>query len=88
MSTPKDDQDWLALVAGQSVPDADPDTIREARALRDAILAAQDETAPAPDPPAYARLLARLRQEGLLLPSSPDSCGLSSGLKGTSSSVS
>jgi hypothetical protein len=71
MSTPKDDSDWLALVAGQAVPDADPDTIREAHALRDAILTAQDETAPPPDPAAYARLLARLRREGLL-PPSPD----------------
>jgi hypothetical protein len=71
MSTPKDDNDWLALVAGQSVPDADLDTIREAQALRDAILAAQDEAAPPPDSAAYNRLLARLRREGLL-PPSPD----------------
>jgi hypothetical protein len=45
--------------------------LREARALRDTILAAQDETAPPPDPVTYERLLARLRQAGLL-PPAPD----------------
>jgi hypothetical protein len=30
----KDTQDWLAALSGQSVPDANPEIVREARALR------------------------------------------------------
>ena len=34
----QDDQDWLDLLAGKSVPDADPNTVREARIFRAALL--------------------------------------------------
>ena len=59
----QDDDDWLALVAGQSVPDADPMTQREARALREAILAQQNRDSQAADHAAFERLLARLQRE-------------------------
>ena len=35
----KDDQDWLDLLAGQSVPNADPNTVRDAQIFRGALLA-------------------------------------------------
>ncbi len=43
-SITKDDKDWLAILSGQSVPDATFDTIREARALRMVLLATEEET--------------------------------------------
>jgi hypothetical protein len=59
----QDDDDWLALVAGQAVPDADPTTQREARALREAILAEQHRDCQAADHAAFDGLLARLQRE-------------------------
>jgi ElaB/YqjD/DUF883 family membrane-anchored ribosome-binding protein len=35
----KDDRDWLKLLAGQEVPNADPNTLRETRGLREAVRA-------------------------------------------------
>ncbi len=35
----KDNQDWLDLLAGQSVPDADPNTVHDAQIFRGALLA-------------------------------------------------
>jgi hypothetical protein len=67
--TAKDDQDWFALLTGKAVPDAHPDTVREAQAIRQAVLA---ESATAPEATAdeagLQRLLGRLEQEGLLTP--------------------
>ena len=67
--TPKDDQDWFALLTGKSVPDAHPDTVREAQAIRQAVLA---ESATVPEATAdeagLQRLLGRLEHEGLLTP--------------------
>ena len=39
----KDDQDWLDLLAGQSVPDADTNTVRDAQIFRGALLAHADK---------------------------------------------
>jgi len=65
----RDDEDWLALLAGKSVPDAHPDTVKEAQELRRAI---QAEAGIQPEPVAeqagLERLLGRLEQEGLLQP--------------------
>ncbi len=73
MQTNHDDQDWLALVAGDDVPGANPDTIREAQALRTAILSIQRQEASLPtDPTTLKRLLARLKIEGLLPSDSRD----------------
>jgi len=40
----KDDQDWIDLLGGQSVPDANPKTVREAQIFRAALLAHADKT--------------------------------------------
>ncbi|HID99690.1 MAG TPA: hypothetical protein EYP59_05295 [Thiotrichaceae bacterium] len=40
----KDDQDWIDLLAGQSVANADPKTVREAQIFRAALLAQADRT--------------------------------------------
>ncbi len=40
----KDDQDWIDLLAGQSVANADPKTVREAQIFRAALLAQADKT--------------------------------------------
>ena len=39
----KNDQDWITLLAGQSVADADPKTVREAHIFRAALLAHADK---------------------------------------------
>lgn len=67
--TAKDDRDWFALLAGKSVPDAHPDTVREAQAIRRAVLA-ESATPPeaAADQAGLERLIGRLDQEGLLTP--------------------
>lgn len=70
--TDKDDQDWFALLTGQSVPDAHPATAREAQALRRAVLA--EHATPVDEGSGRAgleRLLFRLRREGLLTPRRP-----------------
>jgi hypothetical protein len=67
----RDDRDWLDLLAGREVPDADPRTAREARLLRESLLAgaAADATEPPPvpehDPAREARLLEGARRAGL-----------------------
>ena len=65
----RDDEDWLALLAGQSVPDAHPDTVKEAQELRRAIQAeAGIESESVADQAGLERLLGRLEQEGLFKP--------------------
>lgn len=70
-----DDDHWFALLTGHEVPEAHPETVREAQLLRQTILAEASEAA---SPPATAevpagldRLLGRLRAEGLLTPRQP-----------------
>lgn len=62
----KDDQDWIDLLAGQSVPDADPETVREAQVFRAALLAhsekSKDDTE-MPHPAIWEKLLARIEIE-------------------------
>jgi hypothetical protein len=71
-----DDHDWLALLTGQSLPEANPATAREAAALRAAILAEHTGFEDAADTTAAAdRLLFRLKQEGLLAPQPPSRWG-------------
>jgi len=68
----KDDQDWFALLTGQSVPDAATDTVREAQALRRAVLAEHATPADtATDQAGLDRLLFRLQRAGLLTPRRP-----------------
>ena len=64
---PKDDQDWLDVLAGHEVPDADPKTRREAELIRAAILAhhADDSSDPTAEETEHAwqQLQFRLRRE-------------------------
>ena len=66
----QDDQDWLDLLAGKSVPNADLNTVKDARIFRAALLAQaqRPKTAPAemPYPPILAKVLNRLETEGYL----------------------
>ena len=68
----QDDQDWLDLLAGKSVPNADLNTVKAARIFRAALLAQaqRQKTAPAemPYPPILAKVLNRLETEGYLQP--------------------
>ena len=68
----QDDQDWLDLLAGKSVPNADLNTVKDARIFRAALLAQaqRPKTAPAemPYPPILAKVLNRLETEGYLQP--------------------
>lgn len=66
MMSDKDDQDWIDLLAGQSVPDADPKTAREARIFRAALLAHSEkpkEDTEIPYPAIWEKLLTRLEVE-------------------------
>jgi hypothetical protein len=59
----KDEQDWLDLLAGQSVPDADPNTVRDAQIFRGALLAHTERLendAEIPYPHILANVLSRL----------------------------
>jgi len=72
---PDDDQQWLDLMAGRAVPDADARTRKEAAWLRAALLSYR-VTAP-PGAPAdadgrAARLLTRAREAGVLPPAAND----------------
>lgn len=68
----QDDQDWLDLLAGKSVPDADLNTVHEAQIFRAALLAqAQREKmdkAEISSSPILAKVLQRLETEGYLQP--------------------
>ena len=62
----KDDQDWIDLLAGQAVPDADPKTVREAQVFRAALLAHSEKSkddAEIPYPAVWEKLLARIEVE-------------------------
>jgi hypothetical protein len=64
--TNQDDQHWLNLLAGQPVPDADPQTAREARILRAALLAHADQPTDdneIPYPAIWEKLSAHLKTE-------------------------
>lgn len=64
----KDDQDWLQSLGGAEAKDADVNTLREARALRAAMLeyARKDETPEFDREAGLQRLLFRLRREKLV----------------------
>jgi hypothetical protein len=66
----QDDQDWLDLLAGKSVPHADPNTVREARIFRAALLAYADKKKVSKVeesyPPTLTKVLNRLETEGYL----------------------
>jgi hypothetical protein len=66
----QDDQDWLDLLAGKSVPHAAPNTVREARIFRAALLAYADKEkvgkVEESYPPILAKVLNRLETEGYL----------------------
>ena len=67
-----DDLEWLALLSGQTVPGAHPSTVREARALRAAILAEYAALEPSQVAPGSVdRVLLRLQREGLLARTAP-----------------
>jgi hypothetical protein len=67
-----DDLEWLALLSGQAVPGAHPSTVREARALRAAILAEYEALEPSQVAPgAVDRVLLRLQRGGLLSRTAP-----------------
>ncbi|MBI3069611.1 MAG: hypothetical protein HYY79_12225 [Betaproteobacteria bacterium] len=66
--TERDDQDWFDTLTGKPVNGADPATVREAKALREAMLASQRRE-PGPEfevEPGLQRLLFRLRRENLI----------------------
>ena len=68
---PRDDHDdWLDLLAGHDVPEADPKTRHEAELLRAAILADRkdDELTPEELEHSWQRLRFRLNREGILGP--------------------
>jgi hypothetical protein len=65
-SREKDDGDWLALLGGYTVNDADPGTRREAQELREMLLRRQEQETGGDERPALERLLFRLRSERLL----------------------
>ena len=64
----QDDEDWLRILAGETLPHADPATRLEAGLLRAAQLRWPQavETVPPHDSARVRRLLARARDEGLL----------------------
>ena len=74
MNDPKpphdDNDDWLNLLAGRDVPDADPRTQREAERLRQAILSDSKGAELTPDEleQSWQRLRFRLNREGVLGP--------------------
>ena len=62
----KDDQDWIDLLTGHAVPDADPKTVREAQVFRAALLAHSEKSkdnAEIPYPAIWEKLLARIEVE-------------------------
>ncbi len=62
----KDDQDWLDLLAGQSAPDADPNTVRDAQIFRGALLAHGDKNdAEIPYPHILNNVLPRIETKGI-----------------------
>jgi hypothetical protein len=69
----KDDQDWTDTLAGKPPADADPLTVKEAKAVRQAMLERRErETPPEFDAESgLQRLLFRLRQERLEGPRAP-----------------
>jgi len=64
----KDDQDWIRVLAGEEAKDADMATVREARALRAAMLEYEqrDEAADFDGQRGLQQLLFRMRREQLL----------------------
>ncbi|HIE01855.1 MAG TPA: hypothetical protein EYP59_16485 [Thiotrichaceae bacterium] len=63
----KEVETWSDLLAGQSVPEADPKTVRETHILRAALLSHLDKSKEAlPHPHILKNVLARLEAEGLL----------------------
>lgn len=70
----KDDNDWLAILSGRSVPDANPETLREARVLRMVLLARQEEETEKEfaktDDQQWQRLENKLTKEGYIKPES------------------
>jgi hypothetical protein len=73
----QDDQDWLDLLAGKSVSHADPNTVREARIFRAALLAYADKEKVGKVEESYSPILAkvlnRLETEGYLQKAEPAS---------------
>jgi hypothetical protein len=68
MVSDKDDKDWIDLLAGQSVPDADPKIVRETQILRAALLSHADKPkneSDIPYPDILENVLARLESENL-----------------------
>lgn len=64
-----DNQHWLALLRGEAAPEARPETVQEAQALRRAVLAESAAANPAAATPAgLERLLGDLHRQGLLRP--------------------
>src|SRR5437870_4649690 len=62
-----DDQDWIRILGGKPAPDAKTETVKEAEAVRRAMLAQKRSSAePSDVEPGLQRLLFRLRQEKLL----------------------
>jgi len=58
----KDDQDWINLLAGQSIPNAEPNTVRDAQTFRAALLAHADKNdAEIPYPHILNNVLSRLK---------------------------
>jgi len=70
----KDDNDWMTILSGRSIPDADPNTIREARVLRMVLLAPQEEETEKEfaktDDQQWQRLENKLIKEGHIRPES------------------
>ncbi len=65
---------WIDLLAGQSVQEADPKTVRETQILRAALLSHLDKSKEAlPHPDILKNVLARLEAEGLLEPETQSS---------------
>ncbi len=69
-----DDQNWLDLLAGQSAPDAEPNTVRDAKIFRGALLAHADKNdAEIPYPHILNNVLSHIESKGIMNPPKPPS---------------
>jgi len=69
-----DDQNWLDLLAGQSVPDAEPQTVRDAQIFRGALLAHGDKNdAEIPYPHILNNVLSHIESKEIRTPPKPPS---------------
>ena len=64
----QDNQNWLDLLGGKSVPNAAPDTVLEAQALRTVLLERATQESEIPYPQVFKKTLECLEAEGYLKP--------------------